>query len=52
MEEYFEEIAIAAGEIEERVEEQEAAVCRRFYTVRQRQDPMEFYDDDEFVQRF
>lgn len=52
MEEYFEEIAIAAEEIEERVEEEEAAVCRRPYTVRQRQDPMDFYDDDEFVQRF
>ena len=27
-------------------------MCRRHYTVRQRQDPMEFYDDNEFVQRF
>ena len=52
MEEYFKEIAIAAEEIEERVEKEKAAVCRRLYTVRQRQDPMEFCDDDEFVQRF
>ena len=49
--ECFEEIAIAAQEIEERVEEEKAVVCRRPYTVRQRQDPTEFYDD-EFVQRF
>ena len=27
-------------------------MCRRPYTVRRRQDPMEIYDDDEFVQRF
>ena len=39
MEEYFEEIAIAAEKIEERVEEEEAAVCavnackRQFYVI-------------------
>ena len=39
-------------EIEERVEEEEAAVYQRLYTVRQRQDAVEFYNDEEFFQRF
>ena len=38
MEEYFDEIALAAEEIEGFVEKEEAAVCRRLLTVRQRQD--------------
>ena len=52
MEEYIEDIAIVADDTEERVEGEEAALYRRPYTVRQRQEKMEFYDDEEFFQRF
>ena len=46
MEEYFEKIAAVAGEIDDdAVEDEEGAVCRLPYIVRQRQDPMQFYDD-------
>ena len=51
MEEYFEEIAAVAGEIDDAVEDEEGTVCRLPYIVRQRQDPMHFYDDGEFVQK-
>ena len=44
MEEYFEEIAAVAGEIDDAIEDEEGAVCRLPYIVRQRQDPMQFYD--------
>ena len=47
MEEYFEEIAAVAGEIDDAVEDEEGAVCRLPYIVRQRQDSMQFYDDGE-----
>ena len=46
-----EDIAIVADEIEEIGEEEEAAVYRRFYTVRQRQDPMEFYTEGKATQK-
>ena len=52
MEEYTEDFAIVADEIEERVEEEETAVYRRHYTVRQRQESTVFYDDEEFSRRF
>ena len=51
MEEYFEEIAAVAGEIDDAVEDEKGAVCRLPYIVRQRQDPMQLYDDGEFVQK-
>ena len=51
MEEYFEEIAAVADEIDDAVEDEEAAVCQLPYIVRERQDPMQFYDDGEFVQK-
>ena len=40
-----------ADEIEERGEEEEAAVYRRLYTVRQRQDPMELYTENKSTQK-
>ena len=51
MEEYFEKIAAVAGDIDDTVEDEEGAVCRLPYIVRQRQDPMHFYDDGEIVQK-
>ena len=48
--EYIEELTTAAAEREER--EEEDRVRSRPYTLRQRIDPMVFYEDEEFVERF